>query len=124
MFVTYQHYNVLHVVVLLGVKEGCELLLVCFQVMVLVSHFESPLIAIHHLPVAEAFIGVGIICKSELTTFYSILKCGKANVCLCPSSTRVRDISSVYKEDFLQPYQECSHMWRSCTLPRTPYHHY
>lgn len=64
-FVTHQHYNVFHVVVLLGVKEGCELILVCFQVIVLVCHFKSPLITSHHLPVAEAIIGVGVICKAR-----------------------------------------------------------
>lgn len=66
---THQHYNVFHVVVLLGVKEGCELLLVGLHVIVFVGHFEPPLIASHHLPVAEAIIGVGIICKSEVTSF-------------------------------------------------------
>lgn len=70
--VTHQHYNVFHVVVLLGVKEGCELLLIGFHVIVLVGHLESPLIASHHLPVAEAIIGVGVICNSEVTSLYSV----------------------------------------------------
>lgn len=60
-FVTHQHYNVFHVVVLLGVKECCELLLIGFHVMVLVGHFEPPLITGHHLPVAESIIGVWVI---------------------------------------------------------------
>lgn len=72
VFDTHQHYNVFHVVVLLGVKEGCELLLVGFHVIVLVSHFESPLITIHHLPVAKAIIRVGVVCKSEVTTLFRV----------------------------------------------------
>lgn len=80
VFDSHQHHNVFHVVVLLGVKKGCELLLVCFHILVLVSHFESPLVANHHLPVAEAIIRVRVICKSEVPALYSVCKCGKVNL--------------------------------------------
>lgn len=77
---THQHYNVFHVVVLLGVKKGRELLLVGFHVIVLVGHFKSSLIASHHLPVAESIVGVGVICKSEVTALYSGRVCKFGNI--------------------------------------------
>lgn len=84
MFATHQHYNVLHVVVLLWVKKGCELLLVCFHILVLVSHFESPLITSHHLPIAEAIIRVRVICKSEVESRLYTLCVSVANqICDC-----------------------------------------
>ena len=56
------HHDVLHVVVLLGVQEGGELLLGGRHVAVAVRHLEAPLVAHHHLLVVEAVVGIGVVC--------------------------------------------------------------
>lgn len=55
------HNDVLHVVVLLGVQEGRELLLGGCQVPILVGHLEAPLVPHHHLFVVEAIVRVRIV---------------------------------------------------------------
>lgn len=49
----YQNHNILHVLKLLRVEEGCELLSVCCQVPVQISCFKPPLITRKHLLEAE-----------------------------------------------------------------------
>ena len=56
------HHDVLHVVVLLGVQEGGELLLGGRHVAVAVGHLEAPLVPHHHLLVVEAVVRVGVVC--------------------------------------------------------------
>lgn len=49
----YQNHSILHVLKLLGVEEGRELLSVCRQVPVQISCFEPPLVTGKHLLEAE-----------------------------------------------------------------------
>lgn len=55
---TYQHHDMLHVLKLLRVEEGCEFFFVRLQVPVQIGGFEPPLVSRKHLLEAELVCGI------------------------------------------------------------------